>query len=291
MEVREVAVHGADGPLTLSVAEAGVGGRPLVLVHGFTGAKEDFTAWLDPLAELGWHAIAPDQRGHGASPKPDDEAAYSLDGFAQDLLGLLDAMGWGRAAALGHSMGGMVLQAAAVAAPDRFGAVVLMNTSHRGLRTDPAVVELAVAIARSEGMGALLAAQEALGEGQEPLANDIDRRMKAQDPAYKAFGDRKLLASSSAMYAAMIRSITDVTGGADRLDALRRVAVPTLVIVGEHDRPFLKPSHRMAEAIGGAELALIPEAAHSPQFENPEVWWAVLRRFLDRVGEGWPTES
>ena len=64
---------------TVAVAEAGVGGRPLLLVHGFTGAKEDFTDWLDPLAELGWHAVAPDQRGHGESSQPADEAAYSFD--------------------------------------------------------------------------------------------------------------------------------------------------------------------------------------------------------------------
>ncbi len=114
MEVREVQVDGHGGSIPLSIAEAGTGGRPLVLVHGFTGAKEDFTDWLDPLAELGWHAIAPDQRGHGESHKPTDERAYSFEIFAADLLGLLDAMGWSSAVALGHSMGGMVLQTAAL---------------------------------------------------------------------------------------------------------------------------------------------------------------------------------
>lgn len=283
MEVREVAIQGADGPLALSVAEAGAGGRPLVLVHGFTGAKEDFTDWLDPLAELGWHAVAPDQRGHGDSHQPADEAAYSFDGLAADLLGLLDALGWSHAVALGHSMGGMVLQTAAVQAPERFDALVLMDTSHRALSADGGLVDLAVEIARVEGMAALLAAQEALATDDDPLGNDIDRRLKAERPDYKAFGDRKMLASSPAMYAAMIRAITDVTSGPDRLDDLRAVAVPTLVIVGEHDKPFLKPAQRMAEAIPGAELAVIPDAAHSPQFENPEPWWKALRGFLDRI--------
>ena len=78
MEHRWVTVQDDAGTEVLAVAEAGVGGRPLVLVHGFTGAKEDFTEWLDPLAELGWHAVALDQRGHGESHKPHDEAAYSL---------------------------------------------------------------------------------------------------------------------------------------------------------------------------------------------------------------------
>jgi pimeloyl-ACP methyl ester carboxylesterase len=283
MEVREVTVDGADGPLTLSVAESGAGGRPLVLVHGFTGAKEDFTDWLDALAGLGWHVIAPDQRGHGQSPQPADEAAYSFDAYAVDLLGLLDAMGWSSAVALGHSMGGMVLQTAALQAPGRFEAIVLMDTSHRALRADAALVELGIAIARGEGMAALLAAQDALAQDEDPLANDIDRRLKAERPGYKAFGDGKLLASSPSMYAAMLQAITDATAGLDRLDDLRTLTVPALVIVGEHDQPFVKPSQRMADAIPGAELTVIPDAAHSPQFENPELWWKALRTFLDRL--------
>lgn len=282
MQVRDLEVHGAGGPITLSVAEAGAGGRPLVLVHGFTGAKEDFTDWLDPLAELGWHAVAPDQRGHGRSQQPVDEAAYSFDAFAEDLLALIDALGWSTTVALGHSMGGMVLQTAVLRSPARFEAIALMDTSHRPLRADPGLVDLAAGIARSDGMAAVLAAQEALADDDQPLGNDIDRRMKAADPAYKAFGDGKLLASSPAMYASMIRTITSADG-VDRLPELASLTVPALVLVGEHDQPFLKPSRRMAEAIPGAELVVIPDAAHSPQFENPDPWWKALRGFLERL--------
>jgi pimeloyl-ACP methyl ester carboxylesterase len=281
MKVHEVCIDTTGGPLSLSVAEAGVGGRPLVLVHGFTGAKEDFTDWLDAIAALGWHVIAPDQRGHGASPKPDDELAYSFDLFGGDLLALLDAMAWHSVVALGHSMGGMVLQTAALRAPQRFDAIVLMDTSHRGLRADPDMVELAVAVARSQGMAAVLAAQDALDDDQT-LGNDIDRRVKAERPGYKEFGERKMLASSPAMYASMIQAITSAAA-VDRLDDLRTLNVPTLVIVGEHDQPFVQPSHRMAAAIPGAELAVIPGAAHSPQFENPDPWWDALSGFLERL--------
>ncbi|MGO8958485.1 MAG: alpha/beta fold hydrolase [Streptosporangiaceae bacterium] len=50
------------GDVQLSIAEAGPGRRPLLLVHGFTGAKEDCTPWLDRLADAGWHAVAPAHR-------------------------------------------------------------------------------------------------------------------------------------------------------------------------------------------------------------------------------------
>ena len=280
MRSRTLVVAGADGPVELAIAEAGEGGRPLVLVHGFTGAKEDFTEWLDPLAELGWHAVAPDQRGHGDSAKPVHHEAYSFDVFAHDLLALLDALGWGAAVALGHSMGGMVLQTAVLAAPHRFEAIVLMDTSHRALKgVDPEVVEAAVGIALGDGMEALLTAQAAVAGVQEPAA----RRVLETRAGYAEFGDRKLLGSAPAMYAAMLRAITDPSSPIDRLDALRAVAVPTLVVVGEQDRPFLGPSRRMAEAIPGAELAVIPDAAHSPQFEHPEAWWDALRSFLQSL--------
>jgi pimeloyl-ACP methyl ester carboxylesterase len=56
MQTRRIPVNDVE----LVVAEDGIGGRPLLLAHGFTGAKEDFTDYLALLAVLGWHAVAPD---------------------------------------------------------------------------------------------------------------------------------------------------------------------------------------------------------------------------------------
>ena len=60
-------------------------------------------------------------------------------------------------------------------------------------------------------------------------------------------------------------------------------SLPTLVMVGEQDRPLVGPSERMAATIPGACLVVIPDAGHSPQFENPESWWAALSGFLAGV--------
>jgi 3-oxoadipate enol-lactonase len=279
---RTIEVEGHDGAVDLAVAEAGEGGRPLLLVHGFTGAKEDFTEWLDALAELGWHAVAPDLRGHGDSSQPTDESAYSFDAFASDVLGLLDALRWERCALLGHSMGGMVAQTAITRAPARFDTLVLMDTSHRGLRVDRGLVELGVAVARAEGIAAVMAAQDALGAEDEVLGTPANERLLATRPGYQEFSQRKMLASSAAMYVAMLTAITD-PDGVDRLADLQAVAVPTLVLVGDQDAPFLKPSRRMADTIPGAELVVLPDAGHSPQFENTEQWWKALSTFLARV--------
>ena len=90
------------GDVRLSIAEAGAGQRPLLMVHGFTGAKEDFTPWLDQLADLGWHAVAPDLRGHGASSKPAEESAYSFGCWPMTSSGLLT-----RSAGKGSSCSGI----------------------------------------------------------------------------------------------------------------------------------------------------------------------------------------
>ena len=70
------------------------------------------------------------------------------------------------------------------------------------------------------------------------------------------------------MYAAMLAG--ELLGASDRLDALATLPMPTLVIVGEQDTPFLAPSRAMADAIPDADLVVVPDAGHSPQFEAPE---------------------
>jgi 3-oxoadipate enol-lactonase len=265
------------GDVQLSVAEAGAGQRPLLLVHGFTGAKEDFTPWLEPLAEVGWHAVAPDLRGHGASSQPAAESDYSFQLMAADLLGLADALGWDRYVLLGHSMGGMVAQVMACAAAGRLDGLILMDTAHGPLRNlDPELVQAAVSIAADQGMDVLAGI---LAERQGPLTTPAHQRLITGQAGYAEFCDRKLRATSAAMYAAMAPAFMTA---ADRLDDLRAlpVTLPVLVVVGEQDKPFLAPSRRMAEGVGQGTLAVIPDAGHSPQFENTDGWWQALAGFL-----------
>lgn len=277
--MRERAVQVGD--VELRIAEAGEGGRPFLLLHGFTGSKEDFTrdgGWLDRLADLGWHAVAPDHRGHGLSSKPPSEDDYSFEILSRDALALADALGWNEPfVLLGHSMGGVVAQVLVDAAPERVSALVLMDTGFGALSgLDPDVARKTGEIAKARGMRFLSELQKERGGALDTPAS---RRLKS-DPAYQAFEDGKLLASSPFMYAAMIAAFA---APQDRLEALAKVSVPTLVIVGEQDRPFIKASERMAAAIPGAQLAVIADAGHSPQFENPDAWWDALSGFLSSV--------
>ncbi len=269
--------------LHMQVAESGGGGRPLLLIHGFTGAKEDFTDWLDPLAELGWHAVAIDNRGHGASEKPSDKREYSFDLLTADALALADDR-WGagsRFVLLGHSMGGMVAQVMAMQAADRLDGLVLMDTGHGRLSfVDREQVTKVVSIVEDRGIDGLA---DLMAERESPLSTPAHERLLSEREGYAEFGERKLRATASAAYAGMLTAMVDAT---DRLDALRTLSVQTLVIVGEQDAPLLAQSRNLAEAIPGAELAVITDAGHSPQFENTDAWWKALTDFLGSLSNG-----
>lgn len=267
---------GAD-VVELAVLEAGSGGRPLLLVHGFTGAKEDFRDAVGPLAAAGHWVVAPDLRGHGSSTHVPGEDAYLLDRFADDVLALARTLGWERFDLLGHSMGGMVAQVVALRRPEAVSRLVLMDTGPGpidGVDVDQEILDVGIELCRQDGIAAVLAVQKM---GDAPLETPAHRRMVEEVPGWVEFEDAKMLACSPDMWCSVIRQLTTVP---DRSDALRSLHVPTLVVVGDQDRPFIPASEAMAAALPDARLVVIPDAGHSPQFEHPEAWFRAVSTFL-----------
>lgn len=261
-----------DDGVGLTVERVG-DGPPVLLVHGFGGAKEDFA---DHVPCLATHStvVTFDHRGHGASDHPADECAYSLDRLVADTLGIADRLGFEQFRLLGHSMGGMVARRLVLADPDRVDALILMDTAPgppRGI--DVATVDLGVEIARTDGMAVLKAVQDEL----DPLGTPAYQRLLAERPGYREFCDRKWEALSREMWIALV---SEIVRQPDGLAALAAVRCPTLVIVGEQDDAFVDVSHAMAETIPDARLVVIPDAGHSPQFENPTAWFAAVDGFL-----------
>ncbi|MFT3853606.1 MAG: alpha/beta fold hydrolase [Ilumatobacteraceae bacterium] len=68
------------------------------------------------------------------------------------------------------------------------------------------------------------------------------------------------------------------------IESLPGIAVPTLVIVGDDDTPFLDGSRYMAAKIPGAELVVIPDAGHAPNISNPAAFEQAITGFLAKVG-------
>ena len=262
--------------------EAGIGGRPLLLVHGFGGAKEDFADWMDEFAAEGWHAVAPDLRGHGEGLRPPREEDYGWDFFVDDLIGLADDLGWDRFVLLGHSMGGMVVQMLALKHRHRLDGLILMDTSHGPLpHVDPELRELGKQVAREQGLHVVQELTKTT-EGADPLANPAHERLLRERPGYQEFCDSKFLTLQVEMWVAMVDALY---AQEDRIGDLAALDVPTLVIVGELDTEFRATSAAMADAMPNATLEVVPDAGHAPQFENPDAWWKAMAGFLQRVKE------
>jgi len=264
-----------DDGVALEVTDTG-SGPALLLVHGFGGAKEDFADHVDALA--GRHRVVTfDHRGHGESDDPPDVSAYSLDRMATDVLGVVDTLGIDGFRLLGHSMGGMVARRFVLAHPSRVDALVLMDTSPGPVPgIDPQLAGLAAQVALDDGKDVLRPMLDAAGTLETPAY----LRLLEERPGYREFEDYKWSSLSGVMWAAMAREIVHQP---NQLALLAKVRCPTLVIVGAEDESFVEPSRQMAAVIPGAELVVVPDAGHSPQFENPLPWFDALDGFLAGV--------
>jgi pimeloyl-ACP methyl ester carboxylesterase len=103
---------------------------PFVLCHGFPEIAFTWRRQIKGLSDAGFRAIALDQRGYGASDRPPEVEAYSIDRLAGDVIGLLDHLGIDRAIVVGHDWGGYVVWETAVRYPDRVAGVVSLNSPH-----------------------------------------------------------------------------------------------------------------------------------------------------------------
>ena len=264
-----------DADVALEVVDVGDPRDPgLLLVPGFGGAKEDFADHVDALAAVGHHVVSFDHRGHGGSDKPTDPDEYTLGRLAADVRAVAHGMELHDLRLLGHSMGGMAVRRAVLESPDLAVAVVFMDTSPGAPpHIDPDVAQLGAVLALSEGMIALRQAQDELNL----LGSPAYQRVAAERPGFVEYAEDKWATLSPVMWATLA---VELTTQLNDLDALATVSVPTLVLVGDQDLAFLEPSRQIAGAVPGARFVVIPDAGHSPQFENPTAWRAALEQFL-----------
>jgi pimeloyl-ACP methyl ester carboxylesterase len=271
------------GEIEMEYEEHGAGDRPFVLVHGFTGSRDDFKEHLPRLAKRG-RTIAVDQRGHGGSTNTGDAASYRIDQLADDLAGFLDGVGAPQVDLLGHSMGGGVALRFVLERPERVRSLVLMDTLSESIPGDAhKFLAIAAKIAREQGMAALYQLTRAASERNEQTPPSVKRLIAADPEDYWGRSRMKNLAMDPVAFEALGAALATTPGVTDRLV---EIACPTTVICGAEDKPFLKPSEVMAKHIPGARLVVIQDGAHCPQVENPEPWIAAVEAHLDWARAG-----
>lgn len=234
--------------------------RPLVLIGGLA---TQLIQWDDDfcgdLARRGHYVIRFDNRDAGLSTKCDRTrfGAYTLDDMADDVVGLLDALGIEKAHICGTSMGGMIAQTVAIRHPSRVRSLISIysTTGNKDLPSPrPEAIRLLLAPAPSE--------REAYIEHMMTLFRVMAGRGFTLDEAWTRTITARAYDRSFSPEGAT-RQVNAVMNQPDRRDALRSVTAPALVIHGTDDPviPF-EAGKDTAEAIPGAELLLIEGMSH-----------------------------
>jgi pimeloyl-ACP methyl ester carboxylesterase len=231
-------------------------GVPVLLSHGFASSAHMYGSTVAALAPER-QCIRWDLRGHGRSDYPTDAALYSADLAVGDMLAVLDAAGVARAVLVGHSLGGYLSLAFHRRHPDRVAGLVLVDTGP-GYRKDDARSgwnDMCETYARNLDERGL----DGMPAGAEELRSDVHR--SADGLAHAARG---ILRQHDAAV----------------LEHLPAIDVPTLVIVGSRDQPFLAGSSYMAHKIPHADLVVVDGAAHAPMLSHLPDFLSALQPFL-----------
>ncbi|HSF02818.1 MAG TPA: alpha/beta fold hydrolase [Solirubrobacterales bacterium] len=244
------------------------GGSTVVFVHGLGGSAYSWWGQLAACEERGHRAVAYDQRGAGRSSKP--PGPYSIELWARDLGRLLDGLEVERATLVGHSVGCMIAERAAVRLGERVRGLALIGGALRWRPEAGPVFEERVRLARAGRMDEIARAVAATG---------LSERCRRENPALHGLF-RELIASNDPQAYAEWSAATAV----GEMVEPERVDCPTLALCGELD-PVTPPafSEALAAAIPRARAAVVEGAAHWCQLEATAAVSALLLEFLDEI--------
>lgn len=245
-------------------------GEPVLLIHGFS--LDLRIQWVQPgvvsaLSEAGYRVVAYDKRGHGASGKPHDTAAYGAPDV-EDPIRLLDHLGIERAHVVGYSRGARIANHLRAGHPGRLRSVVLGGYGEGSDQED--------------GLGA--AARSDLADAMErgdyrPLVRAVAPELATEE--VEDWNRRLREMNDGQALSAAFRSDLSLPPFTEQ--ELRTNRVPTLAIIGERD-PFRERVESMRAEMGRLEVLALPGADHESTIGRPEFVTAVLG-FLAKRGE------
>ncbi|HLM17904.1 MAG TPA: alpha/beta fold hydrolase [Acidimicrobiia bacterium] len=273
-EARVLDTHDGGTLYTISRGTSQDGAPVVVFCHGVTLTSRVWAKQFASFPAAGFRAVAFDSRGHGESRVGD--SGHSLDNLADDLRAVLEALDLRDVILVGHSMGGMAVQAFGIRHPDvvdeRVRGLVLLSTSSHNLVSDAKRVRGAIervvnvgpdvgTFMRQRNLGLLLAR---IGFGDDPHPSHVE-------------ATREMLASCDK---ATTREAVSALLQLDLTEGLPKLQVPTLVVVGTADA--LTPPRdagRIAELVPGARLVEYPGAGHMLMYERTDELDALIMDF------------
>jgi len=241
-------------------------GPVLLLTHGYSSTS---AMWQGQIAALSEHhkLVLWDMRGHGQSDYPDDPAAYSEALTVADMTALLDEVGTERAIVGGLSLGGYMSLAFYRAHPQRVRALLIIDTGP-GFKKDDA--------------------RDAWNRRAHDTGERFEREglsvLKSASPERSSVSHRD--ASGLARAAKGMLTQRD----ARVIETLPDINVPSLIVVGADDTPFLAASDYMAAKIPNAKKVVIPAAGHAVNIDQPQAFIDAVVPFLDGLPRSAPKE-
>ena len=245
---------------------SGTADGPVVVLSNSLGSTHRMWDAQLPELETRFRVVRYDTRGHGESPVPD--GPYAIDDLADDLVGLLDRLGVGRAHLVGLSLGGMTAMRMASRHPARVERMVLLCT---GTQLSPAQAwKERAALVRSEGSAAVSSAV---------VQRWFTPAYLVAHPDIRTHYEQMVAATPAEGYAGCCEAIAEL----DLREDLAAISAPTLAVAGTEDpaTPVTKLS-QIAAGIPGARLYLVPQAAHLANAEQPDLINRALIEHLEQ---------
>jgi pimeloyl-ACP methyl ester carboxylesterase len=234
-------------------------GPVLLLSHGYSATSQMWKGQVESLSRR--HKLVTwDMRGHGQSDYPDDQSAYSEEATVADMAALLDAVGAERAIIGGLSLGGYMSLAFHRAHPERVRGLLIIDTGP-GYRKDEA------------------------RDGWNANALKTAERYETEGLGRLAAGSVEMRTSTHRNAEGLARAARGMLTQRDDkvISSLPTIAVPSIVVVGANDTPFLAASDYMAAKIPGAKKVVIPGAGHAANIDQPEAFNAAIVDFLQEA--------
>lgn len=252
------------GELALKIYEPDQYKGDAILVHGFTGSKEDFDFIGPLLADRGYRVFTADNRAQYESPAAHDESAYSMQSHARDVVDLAERLELTNAHLFGHSYGGTLAQRAFLMAPHLFQSLTIFCSGPSAM-PKPDYAELIIEKMTGRTM------QEAWDDFAweifelHPRKELMKRRWLANDPRSLITQARELMTFTSV------------------IPAIAESKIAAHVIYGENDDAWpLEMQDQMAADLS-ARLTIIKGAGHCPNEDQPEITAEVIADFWDSL--------
>jgi proline iminopeptidase len=290
-ETRAVAIAGGHEVVTYSF---GAGDEVVLCLNGGPGLPCDYLR--EPhacLADHGYRVVAYDQLGCGASDKPNDASLWTIERYAKEVEAVREALGLGRVHLLGQSWGGWLSIEYGITHPDNLKTVILENTCGDMPHLIGELERLRAALGpETIAMMQQHEAEGTLGHPEYQAAITLLNhrhvcRLKGQWPAPLL---RSLEGWNHDVYGTMQGPNEFLYTGNlkdwNRIPDMHRITAPALITVGKYDELTPACALRMKNALPNAELVVFANSSHTPFYEEPEAYYAVLLDFLGRHRSG-----